>query len=405
MKTVTCHEIYIQNGHVFFGEDFNGLILIDTGAAFSIGKFDSKDWGKSEYLQLISKKVGVEIAGLAGIDWLGSGSFVIDLRAGNKGLLTRYAPRQVTASPVLVPRIQVSVEGRKLNCALDTGAQYSYLRQEFTPICGPHEKMIDDFCFVGTALRQFRAKAWSLGVAAINHYCTMTIGVLPEEIEEGLLVAQGIDGVVGLDFFKHQVTYFHRNEGEKVTFTAESLAFLEESSQYLAMRASRPESTHGLDPGDLKPPQVEIDVSRLPEESRKLLLVESFRCHLYLLTWHWRANLHIKGRFSRILDFEPIWRLMKECTGMGIEDLDLNQYHVYEEEWHGRPGAMNGTYAPKLPEHYLLEMACKTLEPLIGVILSFIPESKSRDELVSLMRSRVDDIYLLDSLYRPMPRG
>ncbi len=97
-----------------------------------------------------------------------------------------------------IPIIELSVDIRKLNFFLDTGAKLSYLPQNITGNY-PSLGRVEDFY---PAIGRFQTDSYEIPTSLGEVSFTAKYGNLPN-ILQGTLTAANAQGIIGFDFFNH----------------------------------------------------------------------------------------------------------------------------------------------------------------------------------------------------------
>ena len=205
IKTVNNH-IIIDNGH---------NILVDMGSPVSfhnsgflvlgdtrINVFSSLPMVSAEFL---SEKIGCQIDGLLGMDQmnkvptsirLNDGIMIFDDDASYSIQFQMY-PLSIIANGLLA--IRMSVNHKEVKMVVDTGAQISYIREEF--ISGlKSDKTMDDF---SPYISSFKTDTYICETdTLIGHTAfSQRFGIPPKEILS-ILDLFHADGIIGIDLFR-----------------------------------------------------------------------------------------------------------------------------------------------------------------------------------------------------------
>lgn len=193
---------------VDYGE---GQMFVDLGLSFSIAdkrsiRFDGAARPVPQACGPISTSVlsdwfEVPVAGAIGCDLLLQTPIKIDYKAGR--LVTHYdGPAGEAIGGILSgrPAVDLSIDGSRCRCFIDTGAQYSYLLPGLVEGKAILESVED--CKWGAAGNRFQAALFNTAFACNGIEYKVGCGAL-----DPMLVPQmeqwGTSGVIGKDFFDH----------------------------------------------------------------------------------------------------------------------------------------------------------------------------------------------------------
>ena len=210
---LTICPIKTVNNHIIIDDGQN--ILVDTGSPVSFHKsgilvlgntrinvFSSLPMLSTEFL---SVNIGCQIDGLLGMDLmnkvptsirLNDGIMVFDDDARYSTQFQMY-PLSIVAGGLLA--IRISVNHKEAKMVVDTGAQISYIREEF--IRGQElDKTMDDFSPYNCS---FKTDTYICEVdTLIGHPpFSQRFGIPPKEILSILDLFQA-DGIIGIDLFR-----------------------------------------------------------------------------------------------------------------------------------------------------------------------------------------------------------
>lgn len=207
----TTYDIDLFDGHLIF-ED-NGLkILVDTGSPVTIGRTQQIDFMQRQE-PCMTALYGIDIPGIS--DMLG---YDIDVLMGMDILgkyliLTDYKQKQVTFSdeeislpssssvlltqgPMGVVCLDLTVKGKLLKVALDTGAKISYIKESMTAD-ETQTGIKDDF---NPMTGKFKTPIFDMDAEIVGLPFNVQFGILPPLLATSLQLA-GIEGVIGYDLF------------------------------------------------------------------------------------------------------------------------------------------------------------------------------------------------------------
>ena len=205
IELVNDHIIIVDNGQ---------RILMDTGSPLSFHPTGHLSFGENRFevlpeipsvsTQYLSDKVGCEIDGILGMDVINLQPVTISLKDGlllwdddavYPSCFQRY-PLSALVGGFLA--ITVSVNHRRANLIVDTGAFISYIHPDF--VSGlTSEGVMDDFSpFVG----DFQTETFLCEVDTLGHGTYSQVFGVPPQMISMSLEALNVDGVIGLDLFK-----------------------------------------------------------------------------------------------------------------------------------------------------------------------------------------------------------
>ncbi len=208
-----------SGGHLFL-EVAGAVWLVDTGAPVSFGAreaftlagevFQLSRHHRGLSVEALSGFVGVECAGLLGVDVLGRFDFLLDAPRGVATISTADLEHRgaiVELDDIMgVPIVSARVGGADHRMFLDTGAPLSYLQREALAAFPSAGRAADFHPSVG----QFQTETHSVEVALAGVDFTLRCGVLPEALGASLLPT-GIAGIIGSAVFADRVVgYFPR---------------------------------------------------------------------------------------------------------------------------------------------------------------------------------------------------
>lgn len=205
IELVNDHIIIVDNGQ---------HILMDTGSPCSFHPKGRLSFGENRFevyselpgvsTQYLSDKVGCEIDGLLGMDVINQHPVTISLKDGlllwdddavYPSCFHSY-PLSVFARGLLA--ITLSVNHRRANLIVDTGAFISYIHPEFVTSL-TSEGIMDDFSpFVG----DFQTQSFLCEVDTLGHGTYSQVFGVPPQIISSTLETLHVDGVIGLELFK-----------------------------------------------------------------------------------------------------------------------------------------------------------------------------------------------------------
>lgn len=204
------YDIRLSRGHVLIdgGEE---LLLVDTGSPMSFHELGRICLCGEEFRvptslpgagpDYVSDKVGERVAGLVGMDILGSIGMRIDLPGGK--LTFHPSTEGMTSVPSGVSGlgyafVDMTVAGRQARVILDTGAPVSYISPSFTKGLVPVDHVTDFNPMVPGDT--FETDIFELPASFAGHDFPMRAGHLPGMFS-GMLSMIGVDGVVGMEIF------------------------------------------------------------------------------------------------------------------------------------------------------------------------------------------------------------
>lgn len=204
-------KLDLFKGHPIINDGEN-IILIDTGAPSTIHAssnitFCSETYNCStNYMGLtvsqVSEMLGKEITTLLGADILSN--YKILLSQANKVVefdkhaITFEGKEASISSFIGIPIINLSIDGKRLNLFLDTGAKLSYLSESIT----------SNYSSVGTdtdfypGAGEFETDCFEIPTSFGDNKFTVKYGNLPTLLQTTLMLG-GTDGIIGFDFLNH----------------------------------------------------------------------------------------------------------------------------------------------------------------------------------------------------------
>lgn len=203
-------EIDLYDRHLIIKEGGN-VVLIDTGNPVSLTDRENFDFMGVSYpgcrsigdkgIGVVSEQLGRKIDILVGLDVLNN--YIINIDYANRLLEIADEPFEKDGSVVSMHKgrmgvltIPMSVDGKVLNFALDTGAKISYVNRKVTAndSC---VKYLEDF---NPLFGYFSTPIFNKTVGVGDQVFQCEFGNLPNMAELSLSML-GIDGVIGYDLF------------------------------------------------------------------------------------------------------------------------------------------------------------------------------------------------------------
>ncbi len=208
MKTF---NIDLYDGHLIF-ED-NGLkVLVDTGCPVTIGKDTRFDFMGQQFQCLmdfggtgiseISAQLGYDIDVFMGMNLIQQFYIQTDYKKKEIAFSTDMIPfNPVCTLPIIRGRvgevcIDLTVKGKCVRLALDTGAKISYIDEAFTDGETKVETR-DDF---NPLFGQFSTSIYAMEASVGNRSFSVNFGTLPPVMAMPLKM-MGIYGAIGFDLF------------------------------------------------------------------------------------------------------------------------------------------------------------------------------------------------------------
>ena len=211
--------LHFRNEHLFLEND-GAWWLFDTGAPISFGiqpefvlegvNFRLADTYFGLNADTLTGFVGVECAGLLGVDVLGQFDFLLDISSGtvdvSSGML-EHVGRPIPldnfmGAPIVLPRIR----GIDRRMFFDTGAQISYLQHDDLATFPPAGDVTDFYPGFG----QFQTKTYDVETVLGDATFVLRCGTLPELLAATLTLAN-TEGIIGNQILRNQRTgYFPR---------------------------------------------------------------------------------------------------------------------------------------------------------------------------------------------------
>lgn len=200
------YEIEMEKGHLVAkieGKKF----IIDTGSPITSGKVNTTIWGSINFsggyvlINEINKLTGLSADGLIGMNCLKGSNFAINLKE-KKMFVTNARPEEdgkkiPVKFKLLIPELEVNVNGERLSMLFDTGATISYIPKKMTMNLTPVGEFEDFYPGLG----RFQTPLYDVDVVIGNNKVTLKAGVLPDMLR-GLLGVIS-DGVLGNEIFQH----------------------------------------------------------------------------------------------------------------------------------------------------------------------------------------------------------
>ena len=208
------YKVFIVNKHLLL-ENGQGLLLVDTGSPTSLHRDGYIDIAGARHdnvpqscigvsTQYLTEKVGVEVAGLLGMDIMIGYQVRIDLPNGAISFekLDNVLPqcRQVERFNMMgIPGIVATVKGRTARLLFDIGAPVSYMGNGFlagTPVVDT----VEDFSPL-TGGGSYSVDLHMLNTELAGEEFEVAYGGMPPTIAM-LLNAYGVDGIIGYDLME-----------------------------------------------------------------------------------------------------------------------------------------------------------------------------------------------------------
>ena len=141
---VCTYHLYLLNRHLFIDLP-EGRARIDTGAPFSASMTGRLSWQNQNHgvhrggymgftFDKLSAEIGVQVDALIGMDHLAQTTLLFDV-ANQRLTAGDEAPAGLKVAPYSlvptsdIPRLEVTLNGRKSRVMWDTGAQYGYITE------------------------------------------------------------------------------------------------------------------------------------------------------------------------------------------------------------------------------------------------------------------------------------
>jgi len=213
--------IKVVDNHIIV-EIENNIVLVDTGAPYSVGKGSEIDILEkpynlsSDYLGItvdkISEYIGTNIDILLGADILSDIYFQINLQ--DKLLCMDRTPIDIDGATMSVslfmniPIIEFEIRGKDIRAFLDTGAKLSYLDSEVT----------EDYESIGTetdfypGVGQFSTPTYEVPITLLNQNYLVVFGNLPALLQMTLMMAN-TSAILGNELFKYFTVSFALQDG------------------------------------------------------------------------------------------------------------------------------------------------------------------------------------------------
>ena len=210
---LTKCPIRTVNNHIILDNGQN--ILVDTGSPVSFHKSGNLVLGDTRInvfsslpmlsTEFLSEKIGCQIDGLIGMDLMNKVPTSIRLNDGilvydddaSYSIQFQMSPLPIMANGLLA--IRMSVNHKEVKMVVDTGAQISYIREEF--ISGLElDKTMDDFSPYNSS---FKTDTYICETDTLIGHATFPqrFGIPPKEILSILDLFQA-DGIIGIDLFR-----------------------------------------------------------------------------------------------------------------------------------------------------------------------------------------------------------
>lgn len=204
------HNLTFLKGCPFvdYGE---GLMFIDSGMLISIADkgaigFDGvtervpQEYGPVN-TSVLSDWFEQPVAGVIGGNLLMRNPIMIDYQAGL--MITHYdgpVGTMIGKTMTGYPMVELSIDGSRCQCFIDTGAQYSYLLPSLTEGKESRERVED--CKWGAPGNRFQADLYDTVFACNGVEYEVGCGALSPE-DANMVNRAGVSGVIGKDFFDH----------------------------------------------------------------------------------------------------------------------------------------------------------------------------------------------------------
>jgi hypothetical protein len=217
VDNVDMYPLHHKSNHLFVQIDQH-LWLLDTGSPTSFGTLavlcmqgrvfqlpnEYQGMGASE----LSAYVGVDCAGLIGVDIINQFDLLLDVPGGTIDFMLEDVPYTGQEIPVAhymgIPVLQVYVAGQSHEMFLDTGAQLSYLQDEVL-IDFPEAGQVRDFYH---GYGEFEVSTHHVSVIIGNRPYNMRFGHLPQSLGTAVL-SRGPRGIIGNEWLsERRLGYF-----------------------------------------------------------------------------------------------------------------------------------------------------------------------------------------------------
>jgi hypothetical protein len=219
--TATTFPLRNHNRHLFVEIDGTSWLL-DTGAPTSFGVSPELSLAGEQFRLVqgycgltpatLSQFVGVNCAGLIGMDILGR----LDLLIDPIGEIATFSAEEVQTDGqkirldefMGIPIIEVRIGGSDYQMFFDTGAQISYFQEESLTEYPPAGTITDFYPGIG----QFQTATHNVQISIGKEEHTLRCGTLPGLLGATLMMA-GVQGIVGNQIIKNRkVGFFPRRQ-------------------------------------------------------------------------------------------------------------------------------------------------------------------------------------------------
>lgn len=204
-----AYDINLFDGHLIITE--NGKdILVDTGSPFTLSRdcnflFMGKNWhmetniaGKTidTFCELVGRRFDV----LLGMDIMCGLSVLVDYKQKQAIFsdeeFSHEGFSELTMEQVGAITIPITVKGRLMNFALDTGAKISYIDNNYISAEVSIDELDDFSPFVG----HFTTNIYDMQATIGDTTFPVKFGTLPRNLSS-MLRTMGLDGAIGYDLF------------------------------------------------------------------------------------------------------------------------------------------------------------------------------------------------------------
>lgn len=221
------YRLQVEKGHILFNNG-DGLILVDTGSSTSIHKDRKIDINGNKYSvqdnylgmvspEYLSKKVGVEISGLLGMDIMHKLPTLIDIPHQTISFGEKFNILNIGAGSCMgIPLIKLEVDGKERKLILDTGAWISYLDSSITN--GFDVVRVErDFSPLNLGVAdEFDTPIFKIETRIGNDYYKLEYGNLPFLLNRAILLT-GAEGIIGYALLSRKAIYIHGGEVGVIT--------------------------------------------------------------------------------------------------------------------------------------------------------------------------------------------
>ncbi|MFN9113798.1 MAG: hypothetical protein ACK5XN_27340 [Bacteroidota bacterium] len=218
----------VVNDHLFVDLGHGASVLVDTGSSISLGDIKSVTTpldpallppGLRNLLPQVSDKIGVQVTGILGRDWLMRRRFDLDLRREGAFVLRRHGPEVQLSDRQAIASLQldITLAGTTHRAFVDTGAPIAYVI-DLPDNITPNPIRLRDFTLLSGSLESFEVAAYLI-VVLLSQFTPSSRSLRaarPPEAVRKAIQAIGCTAIVGLPLLRGSLTRWTPENGLQI---------------------------------------------------------------------------------------------------------------------------------------------------------------------------------------------